>query len=96
MESRKFIAEAQVLLAEVQAFSAAKLTPEEEQFQGKDLQKRLHQIFNGLHNPTLPSAYKLRDAATQAGFTLDSRLLHALHAHEFLQPGRALPYTRQQ
>ncbi len=82
MESRAFIVEAQGLIKEIQAFQAAYLSLEEEQTQGHALQKRLNQSFAGLQNPTLPSAYKLRDAALSAGFGVDPKRLHLLAQFE--------------
>ena len=78
MESRAFIAEAAVLIEDIKTFQAAYLSPEEEMAQGTSLQKRINKSFAGLQNPTLPSAYKLRDAALDAGYSVDPRVLHNL------------------
>jgi len=72
MDSRVFIAEAAVLIKDIEEFAAANLPAEEEQFQGRELQKRITRAFNSLQNPTLPSAYKLRDAAQAVGFATAS------------------------
>ena len=85
MESRAFIAEATTLIGEIKIFQAAYLTPEDEMAQGTALQKRITQAFTGLQNPTLPSAYKLRDAALGAGFFVDPKRQHWLAPFENLR-----------
>lgn len=49
-----------------------------------ETQKRIDQLFAGLYNPTLPSAYYLRNAAIQGGYTVDRRVLNRLAQHEYL------------
>ena len=85
MESRAFIAEATTLIGEIKIFQTAYLTPEDEMAQGTALQKRITQAFTGLQNPTLPSAYKLRDAALGAGFFVDPKRQHWLAQFETLR-----------
>lgn len=41
-------------------------------------------MFNGLQNPTLPSAYRLRDAALEAGFQIDPKHLTRIREFEFV------------
>lgn len=85
IESRAFITEAATLIADIKSFQAAYLTPEDEMSQGTSLQKRINQSFLGLQNPTLPSAYKLRDAALGAGFFVEPKRQHWLASFETLR-----------
>ncbi len=85
MESRLFISEATALREEIKKFREAYLSPEEELAQGSALQKRLNFLYGGLQNPTLPSAYKLRDVATEAGFFIEPKRLHWLASFETLR-----------
>lgn len=82
MESRTFIKEATELVTEIKTFQAAYLSPEEELAQGSHLQRKITSLFSGLYNPTLPSAFKLRDAALGAGFQVDPRKIQALAQFE--------------
>lgn len=85
MESTAFIREAKVLINEIETFAAATLSHEEEAHQGNNLQKMIQQAFAGLHNPTLPSAYRLRDAALNAGFYVEPKVLHRLASFETIR-----------
>lgn len=85
MESMAFIREAAILMEDIKTFQAAYLTPEDEMAQGTALQKRLNQSFTGLQNPTLPSAYKLRDVALGAGFFVEPKRQHWLASFENLR-----------
>lgn len=85
MDSRVFIKEAAALIEDINAFSAAYLQPEDEQAQGNALQKRTNALFSGLQNPTLPSAYKLRDACAKVGLFVDPRVLHRIASFENIQ-----------
>lgn len=84
MESRNFIREATTLIADIDKFSKAILSNEEEQAQGLALQKRVNSTFAGLQNPTLPSAGKLKQAAIDAGFQVDQRVVQRLSQAEAL------------
>lgn len=83
MESRNFIRVATNLRKEIADFAKAALTPEETQALGQALQKDISAAFQGLQNPTLPSAEKLRDEAVAAGFTVNplvsQRITQAQH-----------------
>ena len=85
MESRAFIAEAATLMEDIKTFQASYLSPEEEMIEGTALQKRVNQAFMGLQNPTLPSAYKLRDVALGAGFFVEPKRQHWLASFETLR-----------
>jgi hypothetical protein len=85
MESRAFLVEAATLMADIKTFQAAYLSPEDEMAQGTTLQKRVNQAFTGLQNPTLPSAYKLRDVALGAGFFVDPKKQQLLASFEYLR-----------
>lgn len=85
MESTAFIREAKELIEDIKSFQLAYLSPEEEMAQGTALQKRVNQSFAGLQNPTLPSAYKLRDAALGAGFFVEPKRQHWLAQFETIR-----------
>ena len=85
MESTAFIREAATLMEDIKTFQAAYLSAEEEMAQGTVLQKRVQQSFSGLQNPTLPSAYKLRDVALGAGFFVDPKRQQLLASFEHLR-----------
>lgn len=42
------------------------------------VQREISQLFSGLQNPTLPSAFRLRDTAQANGYTVDGRVLQRL------------------
>jgi len=88
MQSLLFIKEAAALIRELNDFKVAKATIldySEEQAQGAALQKRVGVLLGALQNPTLPSAYKLRDAAIEAGCAVDPQVLQKLKQYEFLK-----------
>jgi len=85
MQSLMFIKEAAVLIDDIKAFKAAYLSPEDEQVQGAALQKRTNALFSGLQNPTLPSAYNLRDACAEVGLFVNPQVLHRLASFENIQ-----------
>jgi hypothetical protein len=60
-------------------FSEAHLSQEETQAQGGALQKDINAAFQGLQNPTLPSAEKLRDEALDAGFAVNPVVAQRIH-----------------
>jgi len=74
-----------VLIDDIRTFQVAYLSPEEEILQGNALQKRIANAFGSLQNPTLPSAYKLRDAALGAGFFIEPKRLQLLTSFENLR-----------
>ncbi len=78
MESRIFIRTATALRKEIADFSKAKLSPEETQAQGQALQKDIHAAFQGLQNPTLPSAEKLCSEASVAGFSVNPMVMQRI------------------
>ena len=85
MESTAFIREAKELMEDIKTFQASYLSLEEEMIEGTALQKRVNQAFMGLQNPTLPSAYKLRDVALGAGFFVEPKRQHWLASFETLR-----------
>lgn len=85
MDSRIFIKEAAALMEDIKTFQVAYLSPEDEMAQGTVLQKRITNAFASLQNPTLPSAYKLRDVAVGAGFSIKSEKLHWLTTFESIR-----------
>lgn len=78
MESVTFIKGAKVLVEDVKHFADSYLDQDAEQVQGMALQRRINELFAGLYNPTLPSAFKLRDVSLNAGFFVDPKALNAL------------------
>lgn len=70
MESRTFIAEANVLISDIKAFQASILSHEDELMQGSTLQKRINNVFSGMQNPSLLAAMSLKEAALGAGFVV--------------------------
>lgn len=79
MESRAFIKNAQLLIKEIKDNALAASTLGSTYADQKPrLQKEVGQLFSGLQNPSLPSAYQLRDAALDAGYTVDPRVLHRI------------------
>ncbi len=83
MESRTFIRQAAELQRRIKDLALAEnLNVDTSQDSRQQIQKDLSQTFTGLQNPTLPSAYKLRDAAMQAGYTIDPKILHRIQQAE--------------
>ena len=82
MESTVFIKEAKSLIEEIKMFNLVSMSYEEEQEKGSALQKRISNAISGLQNPTLPSAYKLRDESLRAGFYIDPKRQQWLDSFE--------------
>jgi len=78
MESRTFIKTATALRKEIADFLKADLTAEEAHAHGGALQKDIHAAFQGLQNPTLPSAEKLCSEATAAGFSVNPMVMQRI------------------
>jgi len=78
MESRQFIATSASLIRRIKDQDLLISTVGDNQEEGDSIQKGIHAAFLGLQNPTLPSAYKLRDVALQHGYTVDTRVQHRL------------------
>ena len=80
MESRQFIKNAQALIKEIKDNSLAASTLGSTYADQKPrLQKEVSSLFSGLQNPSLPSAYQLRDAALQHGYQVDPRVLFRIN-----------------
>lgn len=84
MESRIFIRTATALRKEIAEFAKANLSPEETQVQGQALQKDINAAFQGLQNPTLPSAERLRDEAQAAGFFVNPVLSQRISQAQYV------------
>ena len=74
MESRAFIKHATTLIKKIEnsrntLFNAVELHTFRE-----NTQKEITNLFKGLHNPTLPTAYRLRDTALRNGFTVGQEM----------------------
>lgn len=85
MESRAFIKHANTLINNIKdhalVASFGGMTqggPDARQ----QLQKEINQLFGSLQNPTLPTAYRLRDTALAAGFSVDQRVQQRLSQFE--------------
>ena len=78
MESRLFIKAAVALIQRIKDHVLLSETVKEDREEGEAIQKQLTAAFMGLQNPTLPSAYKLRDVALANGFFVDPRVQHRL------------------
>lgn len=65
MESRLFIKNAATLITRIQSATDA---------DRESVQKDITNLFAGLQNYSLSSAYRLRDAAKAAGFIVDTRV----------------------
>jgi septation ring formation regulator EzrA len=76
MESRAFIKYAKQLVKKIELNEA-------EERRG-DVQKEINQLFAGLQNPSLPSAYELRDVALKHGYNVDSKVQHRLTTLEHI------------
>lgn len=68
MESRAFIKQANMLSKKIK--DSYNLAPSELNVFRETTQKEIAALFKGLHNPTLPSAYKLRDTSLRFGYTV--------------------------
>lgn len=84
MESRAFIRHAAVMIERIELSNIGSESMEAERQKREEIQHDLTQLFSGLHNPTLPSAYRLRDVATSNGFKVKPEVLNRLAQFEFL------------
>ena len=84
MQSQAFIKAAATLIAKIEASQHTFGTQEDLRNQRDGLQKEIGQLFSGLQNPTLPSAYRLRDAALRAGFHVQPLVMQRLAQFEHL------------
>jgi hypothetical protein len=78
MESRAFIRQSSTLVRKIYESQNTIGTAEQLRIQRENLQTEIRQLFAGLQNPTLPSAYRLRDTAMRYGFVVDAKILHRL------------------
>lgn len=80
MNSVNFIREAAQLIKEIRDHQVVADFQEydERMRNAQSLQKRINSAYSGLQNPTLPSAFRLRDVARDAGYQVDSRVLQRL------------------
>ena len=83
MESRAFIKTATSLMKKIEEFHNIG-SAEEIRVLREAIQKEINQLFNGLQNPTLPTAYRLRDVSLRNGFSVDSKVQHRLSQYEYL------------
>lgn len=79
MDSRQFIKVATSLVQRIKDSAlVSSVMDGDNREEDEAIQKQINAVFSGLQNPTLPSAYKLRDVALQHGFAVDSRVQHRL------------------
>ena len=84
MESRAFIRSATTLVSKIETGRHNIGTAVELHTQREATQKEITQLFAGLQNPTLPSAYRLRDVSLRHGFTVDAKVQHNLAKFEHI------------
>ena len=84
MESRAFIKAAAILIEKIEVARDTLSTSDEQRATRDTLQKEASQLFGGLQNPTLPSAYRLRDIALRNGYFVDPKVQHRLAQFENL------------
>lgn len=85
MESRQFIKAAAALTQRIKDNElVAGVSGNQNREEDNAIQKELNAAFQGLQNPTLPSAYKLRDVALDYGFMVDQRVQGRLQQGESL------------
>lgn len=84
MESRTFIKLAAKLRERITlaALVSAGQSDEQQRQSHNEIQKEVNQLFAGLHNPTLPSAGKLRDIASTHGYSIEPKIHHRLRDGE--------------
>ena len=78
MESRSFIIAAKLLINKIETVQHTLGNSYESQEIRKEIATELNALFAALYNPTLPSAFALRDIALQNGFHVDQRVLNNL------------------
>lgn len=86
MNSVNFIKEAGQLIKDLGDHAVVRSfkSYEESMRNAQNLQKRVNALYSGLQNPTLPSAFRLRDAAYDAGLQVDGRVLQRLSQFEHM------------
>ena len=82
MESRAFIVAAKTLIEKIEGNRNTIGTADELQLQREAVQKEVGQLFAGLQNPTLPTAFKLRDTALRNGFGINPKILNEMSRFE--------------
>lgn len=82
MQSTMFIKQAKELSTRITTGISPLASNEEAQAWGNGVQKELNGLFSGLSNPTLPSAFRLRDVALSNGFTISPATREKLAAFE--------------
>lgn len=76
MESRVFIKSANQLISRIKDAALLAVVGNVDSSETNDIQRQIHTAFQGLQNPTLPSASKLIEVATEHGYEVDVRVLH--------------------
>ena len=88
MESTAFIKDAAAVTSKIKDIEVTSgISDVEVEIRAREaVQKELNKLFSSLSNPTLPSAYKLRDLAIDFGYTIDPRVEHRLAVGESMWP----------
>lgn len=85
MESRAFIKNAVALIKQIKDQSVINTVSNERNgAAGARLQRDINHLFSSLQNPTLPTAYRLRDTAIEHGYTVEQNVLRRLSQFEQL------------
>lgn len=82
MESRAFIKAAAVLIEKIEAAGNTIGTNTERDATRDALQKEVSSLMTANLNPTLPSAFRLRDVAKRAGYSIAPPVMQRLAAFE--------------
>lgn len=87
MQTLFFIKEANVLINDLKEFMDRRsyMPYAEEHRIGNILNRRVGQLFAQLQNPTIPTAYRLRDVAEDAGMEVDRNVRSRLSQFENLR-----------
>ena len=85
MESRAFIRHASTLIAKIENNRNQMMNAVELYTFKETTQKEISQLFSGLHNPTLPSAYRLRDVCLRHGYSVDQKVQTNLGKFEHIK-----------
>jgi hypothetical protein len=85
MQSVAFIREVANVIREIDDFELAKsLGVDSNPDTGPNLQKRVSSLLGSLQNPSLPSAYKLKNKALEVGMFVDNGVIQRIAQFEFM------------
>ena len=86
MESRSFIKAATQLIKDIEDNRLVESVRNDSSSSSSraKIQKEINRVFSTLQNPTLPSAYKLRDAAVANGYQVNRMVSEGIDHFNFL------------